>query len=188
MTVTFSARRLLVVLLALLLACAALVAGSGHRGSGRAAAAGAPGTVSCTGASQGVITKGTVNGVVNTVAIIVSSHGVTIPTDASTGSSTGKRVHRPYTFSKVTDASSVGLLKAMSLSENLTSCVFRYYVTKPDATISNYYTVTLGNAHLNAYSFSHSSTETEVWSLSYQTIKWQVGAVLFQDSWSSPAV
>ncbi|MDX6224194.1 MAG: type secretion system secreted protein Hcp [Frankiales bacterium] len=187
MTVTFSARRLLVVLLALALASAALLLGSGGGGAGRAIAASAPGSVSCTGSAQGTITKSTVNGVPNTVQIIVSSHGVNVPIDSASGQASGKRQHRPITFSKVTDISSVGLLKAMTTNENLTSCVFRYYVVNANGTITNYYTVTINNAHVSAYSFSHSSSDTENWSLVYQTIKWQVGAAVLQDTWATPA-
>lgn len=145
----------------------------GHGPGGRAAAAGAPASLHCSGATQGLITRGTTNGVKNTIPIGTASHEILV--------ANGTRQHKLYRFSKATNDTSLDLTRAEINNESL-SCTFRYYKPAPNGTPQMYLSVALKGARVIDYQFSHHSTETDSWSLTYQTITWTMNGKTLTDT------
>ena len=135
---------------------------------------------------QGDILGGsTAKGREGTIAVIAYSHQIVSPRDAASGLPTGKRQHKPITFTQQIDRATPQLLQAMVTNENLTSVVFSFYGTDAKGASVLYYKVTLANASIA--SISHRYPNFQDISLTYQKITWVVtGHPEASDDWETP--
>ena len=179
-----------VVVLALLLLALALRPGGSPQA---ASASGSPISGKCTGVKQGVI-KGSVTtkGREGTYAITALNHGITTPRDSATGLPTGRRQHRPITFTMGVDQATPQFLTALTTNESLT-CTFNFFKTFTiggKTTEKNYFRVQLGGARVTDYSLSGrpGGADTVTFSLAYQQISWTVtdGGFTAADDWATP--
>lgn len=74
------------------------------------------------------------------------NHEITSPRDVATGMASGKRQHKPITFTKEWGASSPMLFLALVTNEVLTSVKFEFFQTSKEGKEIVYYTITLTNA------------------------------------------
>jgi type VI secretion system secreted protein Hcp len=82
---------------------------------------------------------------------------VTSPRDLATGQSTGKRMHLPLKFQKITGPASIQFFKAVSTNEQLTTLTFEVYKPSANGTSVLDYKIILSNAAVA--SFKQSFTE-----------------------------
>ena len=133
--------------------------------------------------------------------ILVSSFSweIKAPVDAASGLATGKRQHKPFTFTKEVDASTPHLFTALTTNENLPEMTFKLWRPSPGGVEQQYLTYKFTNARIvdiatdMASTLDPSSTKLPVLervSLVYQKVEmtWVDGGVTFADDWSaSPA-
>jgi len=156
------------------------------------AASGTPIFVTCTGAQSGKIVGGVVaKGFEGYMGATSATHGVTTPIDAASGLPSGKRQHKPITFTKVIDKATPVLHKVQTNNELLTSCLFRFW--KPVAStgqIVEYYRITIRNGHVvnNSFTGSQTGSDTETWSITYDSIEWRSleAGIITTDTWGGP--
>lgn len=182
-------RRLAIVLaIAFVLVVVLLRQDTGVRAVG---ATGSPISGKCTGVQQGVIKGGsTVKGREGTYPITALSHGITTPRDAASGQATGRRQHKPLTFTMAVDQSTPQLLTALTNNEALSACTFNFWRPTTTATggaEKNYFRLQLGNARVTDYSLSGrpGGADTVTFSLTYQKISWTWtdGGITAVDDW-----
>lgn len=123
------------------------------------------------------------------IDVLSFSHEVVSPRDAASGLPTGKRQHKPFTFTKRIDKASVQLFLALTRNENLTKVEFDLV---PRAGGAPYAKVELINANVasrqtaDAGKTTHHELETV--SFTYQKIIWTFvdGGITAEDDWETP--
>lgn len=186
-------RRVGVVLaLALVLILVALRQDSDTQAVGAAAA---PIAGKCAGQQQGLI-KGssTIKGREGTYSITALSHGITSPRDAASGQATGRRQHKPLTFTMGVDRSTPQFIRALTTNEGLTACTFNFWRPAKgaggQAVEKNYFRVQLGDARVVDYSLSGRPGGADVvtFALTYSKISWNWtdGGITAEDDWETP--
>jgi hypothetical protein len=98
MTISLTRRRIATAAVLTAVCGVVLVNADGPQDQARAGS-NPPASVSCVGATQGVLTDGSIQGVKHTVPLVSSSHHLDIPYDASTGQPSAAAKHSPYQFS-----------------------------------------------------------------------------------------
>ena len=129
------------------------------------------------------------------IEVIAQEHGLYIPTDNNTGKLTGTRMHVPFIFTKVIDASSTYLYKAVSTGQTLQSAEFKWYLITDQGKEEEYFNVVLKNVKVVKVSsrlhdikdpakekFGH----LEEIALRYEKITWNYtdGTLIHSDSWN----
>lgn len=145
-----------------------------------------------------VVTR-TVGGVIatsnkpdNGIPILEFHHSLSTPTAASSGLSTGKRQHSPFTVRKSIDKATPLLFTALVTNEVLKSIELRYYTTTLLGVSSKVYTILLENVQITAIRDLATETgkeQVQDIEFSYQKITWTWvdGGVTATDNWSTPA-
>jgi type VI secretion system secreted protein Hcp len=144
---------------------------AGPAGSSAADPDGLTGTALITGQKSGALPA---------VQLTGSSHEIVSPRDPASGLPTGKRMHKPFTITKVLDKATPMLLSALVTNENLTKVKLTLQEGGKDVA-----TVELTNANLADYQ-AHGTSET--WSFTYQKITWTWldGGITASDDWEAP--
>lgn len=153
---------------------------------------------SITGKTQTDITKGACNitGREDTVLCQALDHEIYIPHNPQDGKPTGKRVHKPFTFTKSYDKSSPMLYQALCTGEELTDVTCKFY-RMSGTEEQHYFTIQLKTAIIvsikpwiaNALDPTKEQfTHMEDVSCTYQEITWtwEADGVAAHDSWLVP--
>ncbi len=129
------------------------------------------GTVMVTGQKQGAI---------GPIELTGMTHEIISPRDPASGLPTGKRMHKPFVFTKELDKSSPLLLNALVTNENLTKVLIG--LLRNGKLVA---TIALTNASISDYL---TQGTTESWSFTYQKITWTWldGGITAQDDWEAP--
>lgn len=139
----------------------------------------------------------------DSIGVIAVSHSIVSPRDPQSGLPTGKRMHKPWVFTKELDKSSPILFNLLCTNENITSAIFKFWApqTKGGAgagsEVQNY-TVKLTNANIASYDFRQANirhpdlvkfAEYEEVALTYQKIEWtwHDGNISAVDDWETQA-
>jgi type VI secretion system secreted protein Hcp len=85
------------------------------------------------------------------------SYGVNSPRDAASGLATGKRIHKPVTFTKEWGASSPQFFQAATTNEVLKSVLFEFNKSNANGEEYVYYTVKLTNATVSNINYTEDS-------------------------------
>ena len=137
------------------------------------------------------------------IAVIAVSHAIVSPRDAASGKPSGKRMHKPWVFTKELDQATPILFNMLATNENITSAVFKFWgpqlhaATGVGAEVQNF-TVTLTNASIASLDFHQANirhpdlvkfAEYEEVALTYQKIewKWMDGGITAIDDWVAAA-
>jgi type VI secretion system secreted protein Hcp len=138
------------------------------------------------------------------IGVIAVSHSIVSPRDPASGLPTGKRMHKPWMFTKELDQASSVLYNMLCTNENLTSATFKFWApqvkavsTGPGSEVQNF-TVKLTNASIASVEFQQPNirhpdlakfAEYEVVSLTYQKIEWTwtAGGITAVDDWEAQA-
>lgn len=129
-----------------------------------------------------------------TIEVLSLTMGVTSPRDVATGMATGRRTYDPIVITKRIDKSSPLLAKALTHNEVVEGTI-RFYRTKPDGTMSNYYTLRFSNGRVSSVRqylpnvldpATASLPPYEEVSFVFQTITWiyEDGGIAYEDSMS----
>ena len=131
------------------------------------------GTVSVVGAKQGAFST-------TPITITGVSHEIVSPRDPASGLPTGKRQHKPFTFTKQLDKTTPLFLNALVANESLTSVLIGLLRNGQQVA-----TIKLTNASIADYT---ANGETEHWSFTYQKIEWTWldGGITAEDDWEAP--
>ena len=119
------------------------------------------------------------------------------PRDANTGQASGKRQHRPVTFTKEWGASSPQIFQALVTNEVLKTVLFEFVHTTPEGTEEVYHTVKLTNATVSGLQQFvgqseegskgelYATRELETVSMTFQKIEIEnkVGKTVAMDDW-----
>jgi type VI secretion system secreted protein Hcp len=145
------------------------------------------------GPIQGSVTQ---KGRENSIMVIAFSWELKTPIDPASGDATGKRQHKPFTFTKEQDKSTPVLLTALATNEVLTEAVFRFWSPSPTTgTEVQDMTYTFKNAHIVGIAIEMANIRDpalmkyapyERVSLTYDAVDvvWTQGGITFQDSWA----
>lgn len=137
----------------------------------------------------------------DSIGVIAVSHSIVSPRDPQSGLPTGRRMHKPWVFTKELDKSSPILFNLLCTNENITSAIFNFWApqTKVGAgtgsEVQNY-TVKLTNANIASYDFRQANirhpdlvkfAEYEEVALTYQKIEWtwHDGNISAGDDWET---
>ncbi|WP_339499633.1 Hcp family type VI secretion system effector [Pseudomonas silesiensis] len=129
------------------------------------------------------------------IEVLALDHEVAIPTDDNSGKLTGTRVHSPFLFTKEIDASSVYLLKAVTMGQTFKSAEFKWYrIDDNGHEVENYSTLLESVKVVNVASKMHDIKDPtkekhnhlEEVELRYEKITWTFkdGNIKHSDSWS----
>jgi type VI secretion system secreted protein Hcp len=129
------------------------------------------------------------------IEVIEFVHGMTTPTDNSTGKLTGTRIHSPLVFVKEFDASSPYLYKAASTGQTLKTAEFKFYKINNAGQEEEYFNVKLENVKVVSvapvmHNVKIPATEKfghmESVQLRYEKITWdhKDGNIKFSDAWN----
>ena len=129
------------------------------------------------------------------IEVLALDHEVSIPTDDNSGKLTGTRVHSPFLFTKEIDASSVYLLKAVTMGQTFKSAEFKWYrIDDNGHEIENYSALLESVKVVNVASKMHDIKDPtkekhnhlEEVELRYEKITWTFkdGNIKHSDSWS----
>ena len=90
----------------------------------------------------------------NNIVVQAVEHEVTLPTDAATGRSTGKRIHKAFSILKEQDKASPLLYQALCTNELLPTVKIRWFRPNPagDGTEEQYFTTELTDAYITSVS------------------------------------
>jgi len=119
------------------------------------------------------------------------------PRDANTGQASGKRQHRPVTFTKEWGAASPQIFQALVTNEVLKTVLFEFVHTTPEGTEEVYHTVKLTNATVSGLQQFvgqseegskgelYATRELETVSMTFQKIEIEnkVGKTVAMDDW-----
>lgn len=135
------------------------------------------------------------------IGVIAVSHSIVSPRDPQSGLPTGRRMHKPWVFTKELDKSSPILFRLLCTNENLTSATFNFWAPQLKAgtgagTEVQNYTVKLTNANIASYDFRQANirhpdlvkfAEYEEVALTYQKIEWtwHDGGISASDDWET---
>src|SRR5690242_14966546 len=67
------------------------------------------------------------------IGVIAISHAIVSPRDAASGLPSGKRMHKPWVFTKELDQSTPVLYNMLCTNENITSAVFKFWAPQMKA-------------------------------------------------------
>lgn len=152
--------------------------------------------------AQGLV-KGSISlaGRKDSIGVIAVSHEIFSPRDPQSGLAAGKRMHKPFVFTKELDKSTPVLYKILVNNENLTEVVLKFWTAAPGGTATrpverNHYTVKLTNANIASIKSVLPNVrdpaqvkfaEYEEIALTYQKIEWTWtdGGVTSMDSWDT---
>lgn len=155
------------------------------------AANGFPIYLDCTGRAQGKIV-GSVRdkGFRGATGVSSFTQGIVSPRDSSSGLPSGKRQHKPITFTMDADTSALQLTQALIRNETL-SCEFRFVRRGQDGEKSQYLTVTLTNASVASQQFNgrKNGLDSYEFELTYQKINWrwnEGSPIEVEDDWEPP--
>jgi type VI secretion system secreted protein Hcp len=142
----------------------------------------------------------------DTIGVIAITHSVTSPRDPQSGLPTGKRMHKPWTFTKELDKASPVLFNILVTNETITSATFKFWAqtlktgtgTASGTEVQNY-TVKLTNANIASLDFRQPNirdpalvkyAEYEEIALTYQKIEWTWtdGGLMASDDWEAAQV
>ncbi len=143
------------------------------------------------GQKQGEI-KGSVvrKGQEGAIAVIAVNHEVISPRDPASGLPTGKRQHKPFTFTKELDRSTPQLYKALVTGEVLPEVELVVFGASEKQSKTPIYTVKLSNATISEIRFvtPKDGPEAHEISLTYQKITWTWvdGNITADDDWEAP--
>ena len=143
------------------------------------------------GQKQGDI-KGSVvrKGQEGAIAVIAVSHEIISPRDPASGLATGKRQHKPFTFTKELDRSTPQLYKALVTGEVLPEVELVVFSSSDKQSKTPIYTVKLSNATISEIRFvtPKDGPEAHEISLTYQKITWTwvEGNITADDDWEAP--
>jgi len=129
------------------------------------------------------------------IEVLALDHEVSIPTDDNSGKLTGTRVHSPFLFTKEIDASSVYLLKAVTMGQTFKSAEFKWYrIDDNGHEVENYSTLLESVKVVNVASKMHDIKDPakekhnhlEEVELRYEKITWTFkdGNIKHSDSWT----
>jgi type VI secretion system secreted protein Hcp len=137
----------------------------------------------------------------DTIGVIAITHSITSPRDPQSGLPTGKRMHKPWTFTKELDKASPVLFNMLVTNENISSATFKFWAPslKSGATAGSEvqnYTVKLTNANIASLDFRQPNirdpvlvkyAEYEEIALTYQKIEWTWtdGGLTASDDWEA---
>ncbi|NWJ47446.1 MAG: type VI secretion system tube protein Hcp [Chloroflexi bacterium] len=85
------------------------------------------------------------------------SYGITSPRDAASGLATGKRLHKPISFTKEWGAATPQFFQAMTTNENLKSVLFEFTKTNANGEEYVYFTIKLTNANIANINYTEDS-------------------------------
>ena len=139
----------------------------------------------------------------SSIAVIAVSHSIVSPRDPASGQPSGKRMHKPWVFTKELDQATPILFNMLATNENITSAVFKFWAPQikagsgVGAEVQNF-TVTLTNASIASLDFHQANirhpdlvkfAEYEEVALTYQKIewKWVDGGITAIDDWEAAA-
>ncbi|MCA1826528.1 MAG: type VI secretion system tube protein TssD [Myxococcales bacterium] len=122
----------------------------------------------------------------SSIAVIAVSHAVISPRDPASGAPSGKRMHKPWVFTKELDQATPVLYNLLATNETITSAVFKFWAPQVKATTGvgaevQHFTVTLTNASIASIDFRQANirhpdlvklAEYEEVALTYQKIEW----------------
>ena len=125
-------------------------------------------------------------------------HGVSIPTDDTTGKATATREHAPYIFSKEIDASSPYLYKAVTTGQKLKSAQVKFYRINDAGQEVEYFSVMMEGVMVVTVApmmydvktaYGEARNHLEMIELVYEKITWRYvdGNIIHSDSWNERA-
>ena len=151
-----------------------------------------------TGKVKGGVTQ---KGREEAIAVIAVSHGMVSPHDVASGQPSGKRIHKPWMFTKELDQATPLLYNMLATNETIISAVFRFWAPQVHAGIGagsevQNFTVTLTNARVASIDFRQANirqpdlvklAEYEEVALTYQKIEWtwMQGNIMAADDWAT---
>lgn len=158
--------------------------------------------ISLKGQKQGDIKGGITNkGKEGMIGVFSFSHDISSPRDPSSGLATGKRMHKPFIFTKEIDKASPLLMNVLTTNENLTEVNIHIYTQSPNPGVNidsevEVYKIKLTNASISDIQTSmHNILDPqemkfpvlETISLTYQKIEWTWvnGGVTASDDWEA---
>ncbi len=131
----------------------------------------------------------------DTIECLKFEHVVHTSGEASSGMSTGRRVHTPVVVTKRIDKSTPLLYKAMVNNESV-DAVIQFFRPNPtgDGTTEQFYTIELKSGHISQIRtvlpnvFEPSTANQPIWeevSIVYRTITWTYtnGGITHMDQW-----
>ena len=132
----------------------------------------------------------------NTIEVIEFDHDVEIPTDKNTGKLVGARIHKPLSFCKEIDSSSVYLYKAVTTGQTLKTAEFKWYRINESGQEVEYFTTKLENVKVVSVeqivpnvknSQNDDYPHLEKIKLRYEKISWvfKDGNIIHNDSWNN---
>lgn len=114
--------------------------------------------ITVTGAKQGAFKGGAMEkGREGKIKAIAVSYGVAIPKDASSGLPTGRRQHKPLSFSLEWDICSPQFFSAAFTNEALKNVTIEYYGTGRDGLSKVDHTIVLTNANITEATESYAA-------------------------------
>ncbi len=153
-----------------------------------------PGNMIITGEEQGLI-EGSCELEYREDTILVQAfdHVVEIPTDSS-GTATGRRVHRAMQITKEIDKSTPMLYQALCTNELLTEVILNWYRLDGTGEYEQYFTITMNNAFItrihpwvpNVLDRANDSMKhMEDVSIAYEKIiwTWEPDGIEYEDAW-----
>jgi type VI secretion system secreted protein Hcp len=150
------------------------------------------------GQKQGAIKGGiTTKGREGAIGIIAVSHSIVSPRDPQSGLPTGKRMHKPWVFTKEVDQSTPLLLNALVNNENLTEVKFDFWQPDEAGVEKNIYRVEMVNGSVASYDVRQGDirdpavANRAIWEeigIVYQKITWTwlAGGISASDDWEAP--
>lgn len=128
------------------------------------------------------------------IEVVSQDHEVSVPTDDNTGKLTGARVHAPYVFTKLVDASSPYLYKAVTTGQTFKQAVFKFYQINDAGNEVEFFITTLENVKVVKVSSKmhdikdptkEKYNHLEQVELRYEEIAWlyKDGNIKHDDSW-----
>ena len=157
-----------------------------------------PAHLEVTGESQGKIDgSNEQQGRENTMLIEAFEHEIKIPRDTQTGLAVGKRIHNPFTITKLYDKASPKLYQALCTGEHCSDVTLKWYRIDPTGKEEHYFTHRLVNAIIvsirpympNCYdAATESYGHMEEVAFTYEKIiwTWEPDGIETEDSWQVP--
>ncbi len=129
------------------------------------------------------------------IEVLAYDYNVQIPTDNSTGKLTGTRVHTPFSFEKVIDASTPYLFKAVTTGQTLKGAEFKWYRVDDAGQETEYFNIKLENVKVVKYAkkmhdvkdpSKEKHNHLEQVELRYEkiTVTYKDGNIIHSDAWS----
>lgn len=132
------------------------------------------------------------------IEILGLNHGVTLPTDDTTGKPIAAREHAPFIFDKETDSSTPYLCKAVTTGQKLKSAEIKYYRVNDAGQEVEYFSslmegvtvISIGTVMYDVKSqYGEKRNHLDLVELMYEKITWRYvdGNIIHADSWDGRA-